>query len=161
MMDVSITWKNKQGSIKVNRFNRGAKKRLQKGLAKMGMLVVREEKKALKNSNPTTFFYKSPHAELRSRTGALRASINMQLGQLSLKVGPGGSPARYGMVHEYGALITVTEKMRRFLHAMGIHLKASTDTIKIPKRPWFWPTWLRIKEEAIRLVQQEVNKPLR
>lgn len=37
-------------------------------------------------------------------------------------------------VHEYGASITVTPKMRAFLHYEGVHLSANTTTINIPER---------------------------
>jgi len=54
--------------------------------------------------------------------------------------GSGNSPenniAARGAVHEYGARIKITEKMRAFLHAIGIHVKASTMFINIPSRPF-------------------------
>lgn len=37
-------------------------------------------------------------------------------------------------VHEFGVDIGVTEKMRAFLHSIGIHLKPETTVIKIPER---------------------------
>lgn len=37
-------------------------------------------------------------------------------------------------VNEFGANITVTDKMRNYLHYQGIHLKGSTTSIKIPER---------------------------
>lgn len=37
-------------------------------------------------------------------------------------------------IHEYGCTITVTPKMRAFLHNQGLHLKESTTVIKIPER---------------------------
>lgn len=40
-------------------------------------------------------------------------------------------------IHEEGALIKVTDKMRAFLHFIGLHLKASTKIIRIPPRPAF------------------------
>lgn len=39
-------------------------------------------------------------------------------------------------VHEFGADITVTPKMRAFLHHNGIHLKAETAKIHIPERSY-------------------------
>ncbi len=38
-------------------------------------------------------------------------------------------------IHQRGALISVTEKMRKFLHYIGIHLRADTVIIRIPPRP--------------------------
>lgn len=37
-------------------------------------------------------------------------------------------------IHEYGCKITVTPKMRAYLHRQGLHLKASTTVITIPER---------------------------
>lgn len=37
-------------------------------------------------------------------------------------------------IHEYGCRITVTPKMRAFLHNNGLHLKDSTTEIVIPER---------------------------
>ncbi|MBG9653727.1 hypothetical protein [Cytobacillus firmus] len=37
-------------------------------------------------------------------------------------------------VHEFGARIQVTEKMRRYLASQGLHLKKSTTHIVIPER---------------------------
>ena len=37
-------------------------------------------------------------------------------------------------VHEFGCTIRVTPKMRNYLHAKGLHLRNSTDTITIPER---------------------------
>ena len=38
-------------------------------------------------------------------------------------------------IHEEGAIIRVTDRMRRFLHYIGIHLRADTMLIRIPPRP--------------------------
>lgn len=37
-------------------------------------------------------------------------------------------------IHEYGCNITVTQKMRAYLHYHGLHLSPNTTTIKIPER---------------------------
>ena len=37
-------------------------------------------------------------------------------------------------IHEYGCDITVTPKMRAFLHHQGLHLSPNTTVIKIPER---------------------------
>lgn len=37
-------------------------------------------------------------------------------------------------IHEYGCHITVTPKMRAYLHYQGLHLSPNTTTIKIPER---------------------------
>lgn len=52
------------------------------------------------------------------------------------KVGyPAGSKQEMiAAVHEYGARIKVTDKMRGYLAAHGLHLRASTSHIVIPER---------------------------
>ena len=45
-----------------------------------------------------------------------------------------GESAWLAAIHEYGCEITVTPKMRAFLHYQGLHLKESTKVIKIPER---------------------------
>lgn len=37
-------------------------------------------------------------------------------------------------IHEYGCNITVTPRMRAYLHRRGLHLKKSTTHIRIPER---------------------------
>lgn len=41
------------------------------------------------------------------------------------------------MIHEYGCIIKVTEKMRAYLHVIGIHFKANKTFVRIPPRPAF------------------------
>lgn len=51
---------------------------------------------------------------------------------------PSENLAYRGAIHTFGipAGIKVTNKMRNFLHAIGIHLKKSTTRIYIPQRPF-------------------------
>lgn len=48
--------------------------------------------------------------------------------------GSGLTNAQLGAVHEFGKEIEVTEKMRGYLHSIGIHLKKDTTHISIPAR---------------------------
>ena len=55
----------------------------------------------------------------------------------SEEVSPNLDMAGLGAVHELGATIKVTDKMRAyFRYAYGINLKKSTKEIKIPARSW-------------------------
>ena len=55
----------------------------------------------------------------------------------SEEVSPNLDMAGLGAVHEFGATIKVTDKMRAyFRYAYGINLKKSTKEIKIPARSW-------------------------
>ena len=66
-------------------------------------------------------------------TGALRQSIHYQPSGNSVTV---GTNLKYAPVHQYGADIKVTPKMRAYLHSQGIHLRKSTNEIHIPARPF-------------------------
>ena len=50
-----------------------------------------------------------------------------------------GKEANIAAVHEFGCTIGVTPKMRAYLHYIGIHLKATTQYIHIPARPYLRP----------------------
>lgn len=64
----------------------------------------------------------------------IKASIQALSGK-SIEVGAiQGEHAWLAAIHEYGCNITVTPKMRAFLHRQGLHLKPSTKVIKIPER---------------------------
>ena len=41
-----------------------------------------------------------------------------------------------GFINEYGLEIIITEKMRGYLHVIGIHVRKATDKIVIPSRPF-------------------------
>lgn len=57
------------------------------------------------------------------------------IGKKSVTVGClNGEHARLASIHEYGCEICITEKMRKWLHANGLHVKDTTTVIKIPER---------------------------
>ena len=72
-----------------------------------------------------TQFNKLP--EISATTEAIN-SRKVKVGALK------GDNAWLAGIHEYGCEITVTPKMRAFLHRQGLHLKKSTKVIKIPER---------------------------
>ena len=53
-----------------------------------------------------------------------------------------GKEVNIAAVHEFGCTIGVTPKMRAYLHHLGLHLKASTQYINIPPRPFLRPVLL-------------------
>ena len=73
--------------------------------------------------------------------------------KVSIKVGIIGSQAyekhphtdltmaHLGAIHEFGATINVTPKMRAYLHHIGVHLKPETTTITIPARSFLRDTF--------------------
>lgn len=91
--------------------------------------------------------------------------------KISIKVGIIGKEARQkhpdsdltnaelGAIHEFGATITVTEKMRNYLHSQGLHLKKDTMTVVIPTR-----SFLRMplmspegKKELLNVVKSKIG----
>lgn len=67
-----------------------------------------------------------------------------------------GEHAWLAGIHEYGCNITVTPKMRAFLHSQGLHLRADTTVIKIPER-----SFLRSGHDAnIDRVMTQTNRAI-
>lgn len=68
-------------------------------------------------------------------------------------------------VQEFGATIKVTPRMRAFLHAKGLHLKATTKAIVIPPRPFVRPAWDEGQPEVAEIfrdsVQAEIERLVR
>lgn len=61
-------------------------------------------------------------------------------------------------IHEYGATIIVSEKMRGYLHSIGIHLKSDTWLIRIPPRPIAFLTYRQMLKERKNKVRSEELK---
>ena len=63
-------------------------------------------------------------------------------------------------VQEYGVEITVTEKMRNYLHSQGLHLRDETETINIPERSFvragFDANRKKFQEKGEELVKQAI-----
>lgn len=91
--------------------------------------------------------------------------------KISIKVGIIGSEAsqqaegtdltnaELGAIHEFGCTITVTKKMRNYLHSQGVHLDKNTTTVVIPTR-----SFLRMplfssegKKELLDIVKTEIG----
>lgn len=59
-------------------------------------------------------------------------------------------------VQEFGARIRVTDKMRNYLAATGLPLKASTTHITIPERSFIRTGATESKEEVLRIANQQI-----
>lgn len=59
--------------------------------------------------------------------------------------GSGLNNASLGAIHEFGATIKVTDKMRNYLNYLGVHLKKDTTEIIIPQRSFLAGTLLNSK----------------
>lgn len=71
--------------------------------------------------------------------------------------------AHLGAIHEFGATIQVTEKMRAYLHHIGINLKPETTTITIPARSFLRDTFFNSQAKEClmdvgHLAERELNK---
>jgi hypothetical protein len=72
----------------------------------------------------------------------------------------GGEQAWLAGIHEYGCIITVTPKMRVWLHAHGLHLKSSTTTITIPERSFLRSGFDKYHEEVIDKCEKAIGNVL-
>ena len=61
-------------------------------------------------------------------------------------------------VNEFGANIKVTDKMRAYLHHVGLHLKASTREINIPERSFLRSGYDTHKNKIINNIEPLLKK---
>jgi len=61
-------------------------------------------------------------------------------------------------VHEYGATISVTPKMRAYLHYNGLHLRGDTETINIPERSYIRASFDTGQQELGKIVNNAIRK---
>lgn len=95
--------------------------------------------------------------------------------KISIKVGIIGSEAtqkhpdsdltnaELGAIHEFGATITVTDKMRKYLHSQGLHLKKDTMTVVIPTRSFLRMPLMSAegKKELLNIVKTEIGNDIK
>lgn len=65
--------------------------------------------------------------------------------------------ARLAAIHEYGCEITVTPKMRAFLHYQGLHLKDTTKVIKIPERSFLRKSHDEKGEQVLKQAERALS----
>ena len=86
------------------------------------------------------------------------ASVETMNGK-KVKVGAlKGDHAWLAGIHEYGCEITVTPKMRAFLHSQGLHLKDSTTVIKIPERSFLRTGHDKNADRVIKQTERAVGQ---
>lgn len=68
--------------------------------------------------------------------------------------------AELGAIHEFGCTITVTDKMRKYLHSQGLHLKKGTMTVVIPTRSFLRMPLMSAegKKELMNVVKVSIGK---
>ena len=71
-----------------------------------------------------------------------------------------GKEVNIAAVHEFGCTIAVTPKMRAYLHHQGVHLRASTQYIHIPPRPFLRPVLLgsEFKGKVAKIYIQAIER---
>lgn len=75
-------------------------------------------------------------------------------------VGSFGDHAWLAGIHEFGCVIPVTDKMRGFLGAHGIHLKKETKQIVIPERSFLRAGFDQSQQQLQREVDAALMKTL-
>lgn len=78
--------------------------------------------------------------------------------KVSVGVLGGGENTWLASIHEYGCVIRVTEKMRAYLHKMGLHLKDSTTQITIPERAFLRNGFDENKEDVVRQAENVLGE---
>lgn len=73
-----------------------------------------------------------------------------------VQVGVLGEQAWLAGIHEYGCNITVTDKMRKWLAANGLHLKKGTTEIHIPERSFLRSGYDTYKDGVIKQIDRLV-----
>ena len=92
--------------------------------------------------------------KILSDTGELKKSIQYQADSKGVII---GSNLKYSRIHQFGGKIKVTPKMRAFLHFKGIHLKKTTQVIKIPARPYLGVTQ-GDKRHIVQMIRMYVKR---
>ena len=72
----------------------------------------------------------------------------------------GGEQAWLAAIHEYGCIITVTPKMRVWLHAHGLHLKPTTTSITIPERSFLRAGFDKYHKEVVDKCEKALGPAL-
>ena len=84
---------------------------------------------------------------------------NLQaLGDRNIEVGAiEGEHKWLAAIHEYGCDITVTPKMRAFLHHQGLHLKPTTTVIRIPERSFLRSSHDEHADEVLKKAERALG----
>lgn len=86
----------------------------------------------------------------------MNKNINTIKGKKVIAGAMEGEHAWLAGIHEYGCRITVSPKMRAYLHHKGLHLKKGTTTITIPERSFLRSSW----DEHIDEVKSSASRAL-
>jgi len=120
-------------------------------LAKRGAELIREyfesggpEEKPWKQLSEVTIKFKGHDIKL-IRSEQMKSTIAAR--QINENTWEYGVFDWKASIHEYGAVIPVTPAIRGYMAAHGFPLKASTNFIHIPARPFMEPSFNRLMQE--------------
>lgn len=85
-------------------------------------------------------------------------SVEIKAGLFGEGNDPKNNYAYLGLIHQMGANIKITDKMRTFLHTIGIHVKQGTLYIVIPKRPFMSNAFDKFMNDIINFIILEYRK---
>lgn len=153
-----------------------------RGLTRVGLYAERQLKMGMRDSAPGGKRYAPNHpftvrqkgsSKPLIRHGDLLGAITHQtvdsatvfVGVKRFARSQGGEPTvNIAAIHELGngqggdLLIRVTQKMRAYLHRQGLHLKPTTQYIRIPRRPTFEPVMEAEQERFVEIFSQAVQQ---
>jgi hypothetical protein len=115
--------------------------------------------------NPFTIAQKGGNTQPLYDTGAMAQAVELavaaQGASFEYLIGiPDGELALRARVHETGALLVVTDRMRGYLAAQGLNLNPATQWLNIPARPVFQPVVDETLPLIRTIVEQEVRREL-
>ena len=126
------------------------KSELKKATGKAGIYGASEIRRGIRSGAPGGEKFVPLSGYTTARKGSTKPLIDKGdlIGSVSYKVVDDdnvfigvkkGSEVSIAAVHEFGCTIQVTPKMRAYFHYNGLHLKATTQFINIPPRPFLRP----------------------
>lgn len=124
---------------------------------------VREAMEAVVRPELHPFTAETKGSEKPLSGGAMEAAVTWRANFLGSGGGvwvglPAGEMATIGRVHEFGVTIEVTDRMRGYLHAQGLHLAPDTLAVVIPPRPFLRPGIERARAELRRLYRARLRR---
>ncbi len=167
MAEITMTLgRHSKGSVKLKGFEKALPKNLVMGFNKSGIVLKSQIQRHLTGVSATVDKSRRFPGTGTKHGGRLRGSITYKvlktLKNIGLRV---GTNVEYAAIHEFGGTIIqkVTRKQRFFLGlTKGIWLREGhTLVIRIPKRPYVWPAWIKRKKDVVRILQKAIMAPIR
>lgn len=149
MANLTVTWDDETRVVRFRGFLAGTLPRVKKGLISSGFVVEKQIVKNLSGKrSPGNPYPGWVSTKLKTSVTAQASSDGM-----TVSVGPN---TEYAAIQEFGGKIEITDRMRRFLHATGIHPRATTTAIVIPARPYVRPSWKQSREKVIDVMRRAI-----